>query len=40
MRTTRSLAAVPDYNPTRAILDQWAGRTSVQVTPSPEPAMP
>lgn len=40
MRATRSLAAVPDYNPTREILDQWAGRTSVQAVPSPEPAMP
>ena len=40
MRSTRSLAAVPDYNPTRAILDKWAGRTSVAATPSPEPAMP
>ncbi len=40
MRATRALAAVPDYNPTREILDQWAGRTSVQATPSPEPAMP
>jgi hypothetical protein len=40
MRATRALAAVPDYNPTREILDQWAGRTSVQAVPSPEPAMP
>ena len=40
MRATRALAAVPDYNPTREILDQWAGRTSVQAIPSPEPAMP
>lgn len=40
MRATRALAAVPEYNPTREILDQWAGRTSVQAVPSPEPAMP
>jgi hypothetical protein len=40
MRATRTLGAVPDYNPTREILDQWAGRSSVQATPSPEPATP
>lgn len=40
MRTALPLAAVPDYNPTRAILDQWAGRTVAQRSPIPEPAMP
>ena len=40
MRATRTLVAVPDYNPTSEILDQWAGRTNVQAAPSPEPAMP
>jgi len=35
-----TLVAVPDYNPTSEILDQWAGRTTAQATPSPEPAMP
>jgi hypothetical protein len=40
MRATRTLVAVPDYNPTREILDRWAGRTTVQATQSPEPAMP
>ena len=36
----RSLAAVPDYNPTRAILDKWAGRTTTPPTVSPEPMLP
>ncbi|WP_420451740.1 ArdC family protein [Ilumatobacter sp.] len=40
MRATRSLAAVPDYNPTRAILDQWAGRSTAPEGTSPEPALP
>ncbi len=40
MRATRSLAAVPDYNPTRAILDQWAGRPTAPPAVSPELSIP
>lgn len=41
MRTRRRhLAAVPDNERTREILDQWAGVTPIRKSSGPEPAMP
>lgn len=36
----RHLAAVPDYEPARDILDRWTGRTSLRGAPDPSPDFP
>ncbi|MEM1333918.1 MAG: ArdC family protein [Actinomycetota bacterium] len=40
MRPSRTLRAVPDQSPTRAILDKWAGRAAAPAPAHPEPMLP